>query len=48
MADPITTTNNASFNIPLFRFMTVFCGTDNTLWNIPSFRLNVGNSTGYC
>ena len=30
-------------NIPLFRSITMFNGTDNIMWNIPSFKLNVRN-----
>ena len=29
--------------IPLFGCITIFCGIDNVLWNIPTFSLNMGN-----
>ena len=31
------------FNITLFRSIIVLCGTNNILWNISSFRLNMRN-----
>ena len=27
----------------LFKSITKFCGTDNTMWNIPTFKLHVRN-----
>ena len=30
-------------NITFFTSITLFCRTDNIMWNIPSFRMNVGN-----
>ena len=34
---------NIIFDITLYRSITMFCGTDNILQYIPSFRLNVKN-----
>ena len=34
---------NTTIVITLFIFITTLCGTNNCMWNIPIFRLNVGN-----
>ena len=36
-------TIDSSTIITLFRSITMFCGTDNIMWNILSFKLNVMN-----